>query len=179
MEGNDTRSHLWTARGPGLLVALGRRQPSSFEGPGGPWREAPARSAHARPRERGQRSRGRASAGGSLGNDQSPGSSERPRPRLPASFAPQASADRRPPAAFAPQASARPNGGGLEATERSEGATSVTTRLSNARTLDCPHPLRRRLPLTDDRPLCVRRRLPRVKTGAARRRPSGAREHRR
>ena len=46
------------------MVALGRRQPSYFEGSGGPWRKAPARSAHARPRERDSASRGRASAGG-------------------------------------------------------------------------------------------------------------------
>ena len=51
------------------------------------------------------------------------------------------------------------------ATERSEGALSVTTRPSNARTLDCPHPLRRRLPLTDGRPLRLRRRLPRDQAG--------------
>ena len=61
-------------------------------------------------------------------------------------------------------------------------ALSVTTNPQdplNARALDCPHPLRRRLPLTDDRPLRLRRRLPRDQTEAARRRPSGAREQRR
>ena len=51
------------------------------------------------------------------------------------------------------------------ATERSEGAPKVTMRLLIARTLDCPPPWRRSTPLTDDRPLRVRRRLPREQGG--------------
>ena len=47
-------------------------------------------------------------------------------------------------------------------------ALSVTTNPQdplNARALDCLHPLRRRLPLTDDRPLRLRRRLSREQGG--------------